>query len=329
MSYRLYILFRTIFAGVFLVTTIGCTDMSPKPHMTGGEDEDYGLLDEDAISFMSDGSDNEEVNNLIRSERSLNTILKDGPNDAVEAYAEAVAFEEKMMELINSVANQRSLKLSQVANLERQIARIKVTANLCKEERKRMEREVKANIDLILSDSNEQDHCIKCKGCKRQMNTSRALLFMLNNEVWGNSTWTLCDAYGNTKADSPVYDSLAAILNAHNSKTHHVSNCAYCYKETAIENSKDSYQRTKIEHNSLRIEYHKLANSTNRSTRRFQKLKTELLPQTQRKIHFYNSQIEAYRNSAIAMESLRHNAVLDYEAVQYGPSESWRSTRDE
>lgn len=151
---------------------------------------------------------------------------------------------------------------------------------------------------------------------------------MLDNEVWGNSTWRLCDDYGNTIPDSPEYESLAAILNAHNSKTHHVHKCAYCYRAAAIENAKRSYASKKQEHENLRVEFQQLANSTNHSTKRLEKLKEELIPRIRRKIDFYNDQVDAYRNAAIAMESLRHNAILDYEAVQYGPPNSWRSARD-
>lgn len=318
---RLHVRFWTVFASLLLMTGIGCKNM------TGEEDRDYEFVD-GYISSISGSSDNEETNNLIRSERSLDSSLQDDANEAAEAYEEAVALERKIMEQINSVANRRRLKLSQVEHLERQIARIKASAKLIKEERKKIESEVKANVDLILSDSNEQDHTIKCRGCKRQMHTSRALLFMLNNEVWGNSTWRLCDNYGNIKEDSPVYESLAAILNAHDSKIHHVHKCAYCYKAAAIENAKRSYESTKQEHDSLRVEFQQLANSTNNSTRRQKKLEKELIPKIRKKIDFYNHQVEAYRNAAIAMESLRHNAILDYEAVQYGPPNSWKTTRD-
>ncbi|HAN49848.1 MAG TPA: hypothetical protein DCQ08_02405 [Amoebophilaceae bacterium] len=294
------------------------------------EDRDYGLVD-GYTSPMSGSSDNEETNNLIRAERSQDSILQDIPDDPnaiLEAYEETVAFERKILEQINYTSNQKNLRLSQVEQLERQISRIKASAKLSKEERKRIEREVKSNVDLVLNDSNEQDHTIKCKGCKRQMNTSRAILFMLNNEVWGSSTWTLCDDYGNTKEDSPVYESLAAILNAHTSKTHHVHKCAYCYKAAAIENAKRIYERTKQEHDSLRVEFQQLANSANRSTRRLKKLETELIPRISKKVTFYNDQVEAYRNAAIAMESLRHSAILDYEAVKYGPPNSWGSARE-
>ena len=326
-SARLHIRFWTVFASLLLMTGMGCQNMSPSLHMTGG---DYVLLD-NYISSMSESgsSDNEETNNLIRSDRSLDGSRQDDPNEAVEACKDAVALERKIMEQINSVANQRRLKLSQVENLERQIARIKESAKRTKEERKKIESEVEANINLILNDANEQDHTIKCKGCQRQMHTSKALLFVINNDIWGNSTWTLCDDYGNTKEDSPEYDSLAAIINAHKSKTHFVHQCAYCYKEAAIENAKRSYESTKQEHDRLREEYQQLANSTNRSTKRLEKLEKELIPRISKKIDFYNHQVEAYRNAAIAMESLRHKAIIDYEAVQYGPPDSWKTTRNE
>ena len=309
------------------MTGMGCQNMSPSLDMTGGGDQDYGRVDDD-LSSMSDMSDNEETNNLIRSERSLDSSLQDNPNDAAEAYEEAVALERKIMEQINAVANQRSLKLSQVEHLERQVARIKASAKLIKEERKRIEREVKENIDLILNDANEQDHTIKCKGCKRQMRTNKKLLFMLNNEVWGNPRWRICDDYGNIKEGAPVYESLAAIMNAHDNKTSHVQKCVYCYQAAAIENAKRSYESTKQEHDSLRVEYQQLANRTNNSTTRLKKLEKELIPSIRKKIDFYNDQVEAYRNAAIAMESLRHKAILDYEAIQYGPPNSWKTTRD-
>ena len=280
----------TVFASLLLMTGMGCKNMSPSLHMTGGQD--YGLLDT-YTSSMSESSDNEETNNLIRSERSLDSSLQDDPNDAAEAYQEAVALERKIMGQINSVADRRRLKLSQVEHLERQIARLKASAKLIKEERKKIEREVKANVDLILNDANKQDHTIKCKGCKRQMHTSRALLFMLNNDIWGNSTWRLCDSYGNIKEDSEVYDSLAAIINAHNGKNHFVHTCAYCYKAAAIENAKRSYESKKQEHDSLRVEFQQLANSTNNETRRLEKLKEELIPRISKKIDFYNDQVEA------------------------------------
>ena len=295
--------------------------------MTGGVDRDYGLLDT-YTSSMSESSDNEETNNLIRSERSLDSSLQDDANDAAEAYEEAVALERKIMEQINAVADRRSLKLSQVEHLERQIARLKASAKLIKEERKKIEREVKANVDLILNDANKQDHTIKCKGCKRQMRTNKKLLFMLNNEVWGNPRWRLCDSYGNIKEDSEVYDSLAAIINAHNSKTHFVHTCAYCYQAAAIENAKRSYESKKQEHDRLRVEFQQLANRTNNETRRLEKLEQKLIPSISKKIDFYNHQVEAYRNAAIAMESLRHKAILDYGAIQYGPLNSWKTTRN-
>ena len=147
---------------------------------------------------------------------------------------------------------------------------------------------------------------------------------MLNNDVWGNATWRLCDSYGNIKEDSEVYDSLAAIINAHNSKTHFVHTCAYCYQAAAIENAKRSYESKKQEHDRLRVEFQQLANRTNNETRRLEKLEQKLIPSISKKIDFYNHQVEAYRSAAIAMESLRHKAILDYEAVQYGPPNSWR-----
>ena len=93
--------------------------------------------------------------------------------------------------------------------------------------------------------------------------------------------------------------------------------CAYCYKAAAIENAKRSYESKKQEHDSLRVEFQQLANSTNK----------ELIPRISKKIDFYNDQVEAYRNAAIAMESLRHKAILDYEAIQYGPPNSWRDSK--
>ena len=294
--------------------------------MTREEDHDYGFIDGYASS-IPESSDDEETNDLIRSERSLGSSLRDDPNEAIEAYEEAVALERKIMEQVNSVTNRRKLKLSQVEHLERQVARIKASAKLIKEERKRIEKEVKENVDSILNDTNEQDYTIKCKHCKRQMHTSMSLLFMLNNEIWGSYTWWLCDNYGNKEEGSPVYESLAAIMNAHGRKTYHVRQCVYCYKEAAIEKAKRNYESTKQEHDSLRVELQQLADRTNSSTTRLKKLKEELIPRIRRRMDAYQDQVEAYRSAAITMESLRYEAIIDYEAVQYGPSNSWRSSR--
>lgn len=111
-SARLHVRFWTVFASLLLMTGMGCQNMSPSLHMTRGADRDYGRVD-NYLSSMSEGSsDNEETNNVIRSGRSLDSILPDDPNEVAEAYAEAVALERKIMAQINAVASRRSLKLS-------------------------------------------------------------------------------------------------------------------------------------------------------------------------------------------------------------------------
>ena len=59
--------------------------MSPSLHMTRGEDGD---IVDGYISPLPDDSDNEETNNLIGTERSLDGSRQDDPNEAAEAYHE-------------------------------------------------------------------------------------------------------------------------------------------------------------------------------------------------------------------------------------------------
>ena len=313
-----------LFLGALLLVPLGCNNYNPDTNSKKDDKPDF--VDSDAESF-SDGDDASSDDDDGVEKPSESSPNKDDPDGTADGYLEALELEGEMLQKIREVTRKKGLRLAQVNLLEKQLADLRKAGKVSKAKLKKIKAEVKRQIEFILTWEGSHTDTIKCKSCNKERGVDRAMLFHMDNNIFGSGSWSLCDDYGNTLPNSPVYPSLAAIIDARSTRTHFVHTCAYCYRDRDIAREEGKYESAKKEYENFKQEYQQAARRANRSIGKEDRIKNKLEKQAS-KIAEYKAAIDAYGEAAKTMESFRAEAIVDYEVIPEGFFRRYEETEE-
>ena len=256
-----------------------------------------------------------------------------------------IIFFNNKLKKIREAQRKKNLRLSQVKLLEEQLSRLRRAGRAGKAELKRLEAEVKKNIDFVLNWERSRERpisgiesifgidifiqrtsLIKCKNssCHMQMNADQKMLEHLERDVniFGGP-WTDIDQYGRPIPNSPSYANVAACVAAQSYfPAFHVPQCVYCYRKQDIKNAKNRIANARQEYNSVNSEYTKWSHGTNRSHRKQRSLAKKKAKITE-KIAEHQAKIDAYEEAISALEEFRPNAINDFKKISERELSMW------